>query len=134
LPATSARSAPAAHPRSFGSRKPKETPMSSHIGRREVLIALCGFPLLGILSGCDGSTRHKTVKIVLAVLKKLDKITSTRVAIEELVLEINAIIDGKEEKIETYITKEEAEALQNGGQLVIKDKTGKEFPVEYTKM
>lgn len=107
--------------------------MSRHIVRREALIALCGFPLLGSLSGCDSSKADKTVKIILAVMKKLDRINTIRVDIEDLVVEIKAIIDGKDETVQTHITKEEAKALQNGGQLVIKDKDGKEFPVSYSK-
>jgi hypothetical protein len=107
--------------------------MSRHIGRREALFALCGFPVFATLSGCDSPAGKKAVKIVIVVAKKLFKIVSVGIDLAELTVEIKAIIDGKEETIQANITKEEADALDHGGQLVIKSKDGKELPVEYTK-
>ena len=107
--------------------------MSKQIGRREALIALCGFPLLGTLSGCNSSAGKKAVKIVVVVAKKLFKIVSVGIDLAELAVEIKAIIDGKEETIHARITADEAAALNNGGRLVIKSGDGKEFPVEYSE-
>jgi hypothetical protein len=107
--------------------------MSRLFGRREALIALCGFPLFTFLSGCDSPVGKKAVKIVIVVAKKLFKIVAVSFDLVELAVEIKAIIDGKEETIQARITKSEAEALNTGGQLVIKSEDGKEFPVNYSK-
>src|SRR2546423_1650957 len=106
--------------------------MGRQLDRREALIALCGFPVLASLSGCDSPAGRKAVKIVIVVAKRLFKIVSVVIDLVELVVDIKAIIDGKEETIQAHINKDEATALNNGGQLVIKGDSGKEFPVEYT--
>jgi len=89
-----------------------------------------GIPLLGA-SECSPNAR-KTVLITVRVVKKGAKIFTVFVDLNDLYVEIKAIVNGKEEFIQTSITREEAEALQNGGQLVIKGEDGKEFPVSYT--
>jgi hypothetical protein len=110
--------------------------MSRHISRREALFAFCSFPVLAALSGCESPVGNravkKAVKIVVVVAKKLFKVVSVGIDLVDLAVEIKAIIDGKEETIQARITKEEAEALSNGGRLVIKSADGTEYPVDYS--
>jgi hypothetical protein len=106
--------------------------MAQKVSRRDAISGLAALPVV-LLAGC-GQTPTRLTKaklIIIAVAKKLTKITTVGLDLAELVVEIKAILDGKEETIQARITKEEAEALKNGGQLVIKDEDGKEFPVEY---
>ncbi len=107
--------------------------MPDQVSRRGVLLLLTALPVIALGTGCD-STRPelgKARRIVVAVAKKCSKVVAVGIDLVELAVEIKAIIDGKEETIQSHITKEEAEALKNGGRLVIKGEDGREFPVEY---
>jgi hypothetical protein len=103
------------------------------ISRRDALALVTLLPVLALATGCDAPTTglNKVKRIVVAVAKKVFKVVGVGIDLVELAVEIRAIIDGKEETIQTHITREEAEALKNGGQLVIRGEDGKEFPVEY---
>jgi hypothetical protein len=108
--------------------------MSERVSRRKAVALLAGLALLPALSSCEKSPTDvkKAARIVIAVAKKFSKVVSVGIDLVELALEIKAIIEGKEETIQARITAEERDALKNGGQLIIKDKGGREFPVSYT--
>jgi hypothetical protein len=113
--------------------------MNDSLSRRHAIQALATLPLLAVAAGCDKAPSMPAVpavvkkagRVVVAVTKKLAKIGPIATDWTELALEIKAIIDGKEETIVAHITKEEADTLRNGGQLVIKGEDGIELPVEY---
>ena len=98
------------------------------------MASLAIIPIVALAAGCEktpsGVTKAKL--IVVSVARKLFKITNVGVDLVELAVEIKAIIDGKEETIQARITREEADTLKNGGQLVIKGEDGREFPVEHS--
>jgi hypothetical protein len=86
-----------------------------------------------ILTGCN---ERKTTKILKVVSKRLLRcIEVVNMAWEgyEMVMDIKAIVEGKDEKIQVRLTKEEMEQLDNGGELIIRDSEGKEHRVPYEK-
>lgn len=113
--------------------------MNDKLDRRHAIRALAAVPLLAVPAGCDKTPSlpavpagvKKAGRVVVAVAKKLAKIGPIAIDWAELALEIKAIIDGKEETVVAHITKEEAETLRNGGQLIIRGEDGTELPVEY---
>lgn len=101
--------------------------------RRSAIRAFASFPFALVLTACSKAPSgvQKASRVVVAIGKKIAKFGPIAIDWVELVVEIKAIIDGKEETIKAHITKEEGEVLRNGGQLVIKGADGAEVPVEY---
>jgi hypothetical protein len=82
-------------------------------------------------SGGGGGGVRIAKKILLPIVRKISLVYDAIVTVNDLVVEIKAMIDGKVETIEARLTKEQAEALSNGGELIIKGEDGTEFPVEH---
>jgi hypothetical protein len=110
--------------------------MKDVLSRRYALRNVAATLLLVVAGGCDKTPSvppalRRAGRVVVAVAKKLAKVGPVVIDWADLALEIRAIIDGKEETVVAHITKEEADVLRNGGQLVIKGEDGTELPVEY---
>jgi hypothetical protein len=113
--------------------------MRNLFSRRHVILSPAMVPALIASTGCDksksvpASVKKKAFKIVKALAKRLSKYTPGGMVAElvDLALEIKGVVEGNEEVVDTiYLTSDEAESLQNGGELEIEDADGKKHAVK----
>ena len=115
--------------------------MNEMLNRRRYFYTIGKALVVAACVGCGGNTPtipstlvtklKKTGKIVVVIIKKLVPIVRVLIDLIKLTVNIETIVDGKEEMIKIPITTEDADILRNGGNLVIRDEHGTEIPVNY---
>ena len=109
--------------------------MPKFFDRRSALVGLAALPFGGLFGCGKGESADKAAQVartvVLKVARKVLSVADVVLTIKDLAVEIAAIIDGRPETITSRITEDEAAALRDGGQLIIKSEDGTEIPVSY---